>query len=279
MAGAWMCPMSCRPISGPSSGRRCAAPTPTPGSWGRSGGTASPWLQGDSFDGVMNYPLAWSLLGYFGAATVLRELKLAPLPEPPYQPLDRPAFQQRVERELGRYSEAVTRCQLNLLDSHDTPRALHALGRRRRGPAAGPAVPVPAARRPLRLLRHRDGAGWRSGAGLPGSLPLGQGPRRSCRDGCGNWPPCGGACPALRSNPLSFREQRPRRSAAAVAGQRLRSALGGDQPGRCFPAAPATGPPWSAAVVEHGERGGSLAPAPSTLLPGRAAVILAAPEA
>jgi hypothetical protein len=76
----------------------------------------------------MNYPLAWLLLGYFGAATVLRELKLAPLPEPPYQPLDRPAFQQRVERELGRYSEAVSRCQLNLLDSHDTPRALHALG-------------------------------------------------------------------------------------------------------------------------------------------------------
>ena len=101
-----------------------------PDAWivGEIWGDATTWLGGDRFDGVMNYPLTWSLLGYFGARTVRRELKLAPLPQPPYQPLDRAAFQQRLEQELGRYPQAVIRSQLNLLDSHDTPRALHALG-------------------------------------------------------------------------------------------------------------------------------------------------------
>jgi cyclomaltodextrinase / maltogenic alpha-amylase / neopullulanase len=101
-----------------------------PDAWivGEIWGDATTWLGGDRFDGVMNYPLTWSLLGYFGARTVRRELKLAPLPKPPYQPLDRAGFQQRLEQELARYPQAVIRSQLNLLDSHDTPRALHALG-------------------------------------------------------------------------------------------------------------------------------------------------------
>ncbi len=104
-----------------------------PEAWivGEIWGDGRPWLEGEGseplFDGVMNYPLAWPILGYFGAGTIRSELRLAPLPEPPYQPLDRAAFEARVQEVLQRYPEAVRRAQLNLLDSHDTPRALHVL--------------------------------------------------------------------------------------------------------------------------------------------------------
>ncbi len=108
---------------------RRAVRSENPEAWivGEIWGDGRPWLAGDRFDGVMNYPMAWTILGYFGAASVPRDLKLAPLPEPPYQPLDRTGFQQRVQQLLGRYPDPVNRCQLNLLDSHDAPRALHVL--------------------------------------------------------------------------------------------------------------------------------------------------------
>ncbi|MBC1259854.1 DUF3459 domain-containing protein [Synechococcus sp. BSF8S] len=101
-----------------------------PEAWivGEIWGDARPWLGGDQFDGVMNYPLAWSIHGYFGATSVRDDLKLPPLAEPPYQPLDRAGFEQRLNELLGRHAPAVNCCMLNLLDSHDTPRALHALG-------------------------------------------------------------------------------------------------------------------------------------------------------
>ncbi|WP_094556117.1 glycoside hydrolase family 13 protein [Synechococcus sp. 1G10] len=100
-----------------------------PEAWivGEIWGDARPWLSGDQFDGVMNYPLVWGILGYFGAASVRSELKLAALPDNPYQPLDRAGFEQRICEVLGRHAPAVNRCMLNLLDSHDTPRALHVL--------------------------------------------------------------------------------------------------------------------------------------------------------
>jgi neopullulanase len=100
-----------------------------PEAWivGEIWGDARPWLSGDQFDGVMNYPLIWGILGYFGAASVRSELKLAALPDHPYQPLDRAGFEQRICEVLSRHAPAVNRCMLNLLDSHDTPRALHVL--------------------------------------------------------------------------------------------------------------------------------------------------------
>ncbi|MCT0204229.1 glycoside hydrolase family 13 protein [Synechococcus sp. CS-602] len=89
---------------------------------------ARPWLQSGLFDGTMNYPLAWAILGWVGARQVPAQLRLPALPEPPYQPLDQAGFRARVEEVLGWYGPAINRCQLNLLDSHDTPRALHVLG-------------------------------------------------------------------------------------------------------------------------------------------------------
>ncbi|MEX1323182.1 MAG: glycoside hydrolase family 13 protein [Synechococcaceae cyanobacterium] len=87
-----------------------------------------PWLsEPPLFDGVMNYPLAWPVLGYFGAASLRSDLVLPALNSAPYQPLDRAAFERRVEEVLGWYQAATLRAQLNLLDGHDTPRALHVL--------------------------------------------------------------------------------------------------------------------------------------------------------
>ncbi|MCP9926683.1 glycoside hydrolase family 13 protein [Cyanobium sp. CH-040] len=87
-----------------------------------------PWLgEPPLFDGVMNYPLAWPILGYFGAASLRSELVLPALGSPPYQPLDRAGFERRVEEVLGWYPAATRLAQLNLLDGHDTPRALHVL--------------------------------------------------------------------------------------------------------------------------------------------------------
>ena len=113
---------------------RTAVHQVNPEAWivGEIWGDARPWLgegtKAPLFDGVMNYPLAWPILGYFGAANLRTELRLPAVPKPPYEALDRASFQGRVEDILNRYSDRVTCAQLNLLDSHDTPRALHALG-------------------------------------------------------------------------------------------------------------------------------------------------------
>ncbi|QEY33441.1 glycoside hydrolase family 13 protein [Synechococcus sp. RSCCF101] len=98
-----------------------------PEAWivGEIWGDARPWLAGDRFDGVMNYRMAWSSLGFFGAETIRSDLAFQAMP---YGPLDGAGFLTVVEQTLGWYTAAVNRCQLNLLDSHDVPRALHVLG-------------------------------------------------------------------------------------------------------------------------------------------------------
>lgn len=84
---------------------------------------ATRWLQGDQFDGVMNYLFTRACLGFFGGAAVDSEL----LP-PPLRPLDTPlgaaSFARRIEHLLEMYPPEATLAQLNLLGSHDTPRFL-----------------------------------------------------------------------------------------------------------------------------------------------------------
>jgi cyclomaltodextrinase len=82
---------------------------------------AQRWLQGDQFDGVMNYGVSRACLGFFGGErldTTQRpggyELK----------PLSATQFADAVDRMLGLYDWQVTLAQLNLLDSHDMPRFL-----------------------------------------------------------------------------------------------------------------------------------------------------------
>ncbi|MCS6843686.1 MAG: alpha-amylase family glycosyl hydrolase [Caldilineales bacterium] len=84
---------------------------------------ASRWLQGDQFDAVMNYPVTRACLGLFAHRTLQQDLLrntgygYVPL-------LDVASFAEVVDENLHRYPRDVVYAQLNLLDSHDTPRFL-----------------------------------------------------------------------------------------------------------------------------------------------------------
>lgn len=68
---------------------------------------STPWLQGDQFDGVMNYTVS-NLCRYFFA-----EKRVSP-----------EAFAQKINTCLMRGTEQANTAMMNLLDSHDTPRFL-----------------------------------------------------------------------------------------------------------------------------------------------------------
>lgn len=71
---------------------------------------ANPWLQGDQFDGVMNYPLTDAIFDF------VQHGKSAS------------TFQHAVTKHLYSYPKLVNEVQFNLLGSHDTPRILTACG-------------------------------------------------------------------------------------------------------------------------------------------------------
>jgi cyclomaltodextrinase / maltogenic alpha-amylase / neopullulanase len=81
------------------------------------------WLRGDRFDALMNYPLAEAILSFAGSGHHDREL-LAQHHEygPNVRPMDGPAFAHRLEELMAAYPPEVVAVQLNLLDSHDSPR-------------------------------------------------------------------------------------------------------------------------------------------------------------
>jgi neopullulanase len=79
------------------------------------------WLQGDQFDAVMNYLFTAAVLSFFGAKTLRPGYRRGDLC---LEPLDAPAFAQRIDAMHGLYDWAVNQVQLNLLDSHDMARAL-----------------------------------------------------------------------------------------------------------------------------------------------------------
>ncbi|WP_199405278.1 glycoside hydrolase family 13 protein [Corallincola holothuriorum] len=89
--------------------------------WGHAGD----WLQGDRFDATMNYTFAWSAMSFIGAASLRRDYIKEHMP---MTPLSVSEYRQVVERMLSWYSDEVNQAQLNLLDSHDTARALWIMG-------------------------------------------------------------------------------------------------------------------------------------------------------
>ncbi len=105
---------------------RVATKLPNPDAYlvGEIPSEAQDWLQGDMFDGVMNYQFAAALVGFFG--TGFRDEAMISgmmgLPEVPI--LDANAFLQRAKVLLEIYPRQNALAQLNLLDSHDTPRFL-----------------------------------------------------------------------------------------------------------------------------------------------------------
>jgi cyclomaltodextrinase len=86
---------------------------------------AQRWLQGDQFDAVMNYQLTLATLGFFGRDGLKKNHHPGGFQ---LIPLDAPAFQQKVESNLGLYNWEINQAQLNLLDSHDMGRALWIMG-------------------------------------------------------------------------------------------------------------------------------------------------------
>ena len=85
---------------------------------------AQRWLQGDQFDAVMNYPRTSAVISFFGGAS-LRDWSHPLLS---FEALKAPAFADEVERLLDLYDWEVTCAQLNLLSSHDMPRARWIMG-------------------------------------------------------------------------------------------------------------------------------------------------------
>jgi len=83
------------------------------------------WLQGDQFDAVMNYIFTRQVIPYFGARSLRTDWKHEHLP---MKPLDAPTFAKGIDAMHALYDWQVNFAQLNLIDSHDMPRALYLLG-------------------------------------------------------------------------------------------------------------------------------------------------------
>lgn len=75
---------------------------------------AYPWLMGDQFDSVMNYPVTKKCLDFFAK-----------------EQIDALTFEQQLSSYLMRYPDQVNEAMLNLLDSHDTERFLYSAGGRK----------------------------------------------------------------------------------------------------------------------------------------------------
>ncbi len=104
---------------------RCRAVNPEAYLVGEIWHPAPEWLSGDRFDAVMNYPLATAILGYVaGRHLDWSVVQFHDEYRRQTRALDGAGFAAALEATLERYDPAVTAVQLNLLDSHDTPRFL-----------------------------------------------------------------------------------------------------------------------------------------------------------
>ncbi len=106
--------------------RRCHAVKPDAYIVGELWGEAGRWLQGDQFDAVMNYQITRAILGFVAVDVDDAEVARSGYGKVPNISAQR--FQRALEEELSRYHPEITQAQLNLLGSHDTPRALTVLG-------------------------------------------------------------------------------------------------------------------------------------------------------
>jgi len=105
---------------------RTATKLPNPDAYlvGEIPSEAQDWLQGDMFDGVMNYQFTAACVGFFGTGHRDEAMisGIMGLPEVPV--LDAGEFLQRTKILLELYPRQNALAQLNLMDSHDMPRFL-----------------------------------------------------------------------------------------------------------------------------------------------------------
>jgi cyclomaltodextrinase / maltogenic alpha-amylase / neopullulanase len=101
---------------------RCRAVNPECYIVGEIWDDATHWLQGDQFDAVMNYPIARAIYGF-----VAKSLNDAEIMRSGFQKiykLDAVEFVEELGVLFSKHRPEVVDVQLNLLGSHDTPRAL-----------------------------------------------------------------------------------------------------------------------------------------------------------
>lgn len=83
------------------------------------------WLCGqDQFDAVMNYQISHAALAFFGNKRIDKLLAGGMMGLPTPDPMDAQAFAARTMELLSIYPIECAQVQMNLLDSHDTPRFL-----------------------------------------------------------------------------------------------------------------------------------------------------------
>jgi glycosidase len=86
-------------------------------------GNAQEWLDGNQFDGVMNYLFAAPTIA-FTAGDRVDITQVQDRSYEPYPPLFAPDYAQKIQALLHLYPWEIQLTQLNLLDSHDTARLL-----------------------------------------------------------------------------------------------------------------------------------------------------------
>jgi cyclomaltodextrinase / maltogenic alpha-amylase / neopullulanase len=90
-------------------------------------GDSRQWLQGDQFDGVMNYLFAAAAIA-FSAGHRVRPETIAGRSYAPWPGIDGRAYAAKINRLLGLYPWPIQLTQFNLLDSHDTSRFISIAG-------------------------------------------------------------------------------------------------------------------------------------------------------
>ncbi len=107
--------------------RRVRAINPEAYLVGEIWGDARTWLKGDQFDATMNYLFAEAALSFAGRHRVV-EATVAGRDYAPYPGTTGHQYRDRIDRLIRMYPWPIQLAQLNLLDSHDTSRALSVLG-------------------------------------------------------------------------------------------------------------------------------------------------------
>ena len=86
---------------------------------------AQRWLQGDQYDAVMNYIFSWGAMSFAGAQSLRSDYNRDHLS---LEPRNAAQFGDVIDGMYGLYDWEINFAQLNLLDSHDTARALWIMG-------------------------------------------------------------------------------------------------------------------------------------------------------
>ena len=84
---------------------------------------AREWLQGDQFDGVMNYLFTAPVIAFAAKEKVVLSL-VESVGYFPYPALDAKGYAREIDRLLNLYDWEIQQTQLNLLSSHDVARSL-----------------------------------------------------------------------------------------------------------------------------------------------------------